>query len=131
MTATVTVHDETASGEKIHTLKVQLPQAHVSVRELIQHRIQQEARKFNLERPVCFHALVQPLEAQETSRGFRLPVHRDVDWEQQSAAALNAFVKKNISVLVNGREMQDLDGELDLNEATVVSFVKLMPIVAG
>ncbi len=131
MITVLTACDETVSGEKIHTIKLRVDGERVSVRELITQRVHQEADKFNLERPVCFRALVQPAGAQQTSNGFRLAEHRDMDWQQQAAAACEGFSKRMISVLVDGREMLDLDNEIAINDNTNVTFVTFMPVIAG
>lgn len=130
MTAVVTVHDESPSGEKLHTLKLRLEGERITVRDLIARRVQQEAAKFNLERPVNFHALVQPAEAQETANGFRLPRHRDVDWQKQAEAAYQAFEKTNLAVLLDGKPASSLDDDIIIGRHQI-SFLKLMPVVGG
>lgn len=131
MIAVVTVYDETASGEQTHRLKVKLVSERVTVAELIQRRVQQEAERFNLERPVSYRSLVQPAEAQEVADGYRLLEHRDVDWQKQLEPALDAFRKNNLSVMIDGRLASDLEQEVVITDSTVVTFVKLMPITGG
>ena len=131
MIAIVVVYDESSSGERLNTVRLRLPTMQVSLRDLIRARVQQEAQRFNLERPVVFRALVQPSEAQEIDRGFRLAQHRDVDWERQADAALDAFGNRSFFVLLNGRDVDDLDASVDLSPPNEISFVRMMPVIGG
>jgi len=131
MIAVVTVYDESARGERTNRLKLKLVSERVTVQELIERRIQQEAERFNLERPVSYRSLVQPPEAQEVADGYRLLEHRDVDWQKQVEPALEAFRSNGLSVMVDNRPATSLDQEVVITESTVVTFIKLMPLVGG
>jgi len=131
MPSTLTVFDETARGERTHRVQLKLASERLTLRELIERRVQAEAESFNLRRPVNFRALVQPADAEETSQGYRLRQHRDLDWKVQCEEALKAFENKAFFVMVDHREVQSLDHELTITPSTDVSFIKLMPVVGG
>ncbi|MDH5228980.1 MAG: hypothetical protein OEZ58_10975 [Gammaproteobacteria bacterium] len=131
MSALVKINDESARGETTNSLHLNLISERLSVRELIQRRVQQEVEKFNLQRPICFKALVQPEGAQELENGFRLPEHRSLDWNVQAEEAINAFERKSFFVMVDGKELKSLDEQIVLTDKSLVSFIKLMPVIAG
>jgi hypothetical protein len=129
--AVVTINDESARGEKTNTLKLTLASERITVRDIIQRRIQQEVEKFNLQRPVVFKMLVQPADAEETTQGFRMQEHRNLDWQQQFDKAVEAFGEKCFFVMVDGKDMADLDTEVTVTDDTQISFIKLLPVIAG
>ena len=64
--------------------------------------------------------------------GEKLPqAPRRVDWEAQFARACEAFERNGFFVLVDDRQVEALDDEIELKLDTVVSFVKLVPLVGG
>src|SRR5262245_66686162 len=93
MSTTLTIHDETASGQKTNTFTLQCLTERMTVRELLRARIYQEVQDFNLKEPEYFRGLVQPKDsgAERTSKGYKLPVKRKIDWQEQYQRALEAF----------------------------------------
>ncbi len=53
----------------------------LAVRDLIKLRIKTEVEKFNLQRSLCFYALVQPEGAEITAKGYRLKIHHNIGWQ--------------------------------------------------
>lgn len=131
MTATVTVYDESMSGEKTNALSLAFLTARVSARELIRCRVYEEVREYNLSTPEYFRGLVQPADAERVLNGVRLRLRRRIDWEKQYALAIQAFERNGFFLLVDDRQVERLDEEIDLKLATQVSFVKLVPLVGG
>lgn len=131
MTTIVMVKDESARGEKINSLRLTLASEKVTLEELIKRRVQQEVQKFNLQRPVCFKALVKPKGAEETSGGYRMKTHRDLDADEQVKHALEGFKSKNFFVTLNGKQIQNLSDEIVITDTSEVSFVCFMPVVGG
>jgi hypothetical protein len=72
MPATITIHDETASGRKTNTFTLDCLTEQITVRELIRSRIYQEVQDYNLKEPEHFRGLVEPSEAERTLNGYRL-----------------------------------------------------------
>ena len=131
MALTLLVNDETVRGERTHTARVKLEAAQCSVRQLLEQRIRQEAKRFNLERPVVFRALVRPADADETAQGFRMRRHRDVDADAQIRAALEACASGSLTVHIDGKAVLDIDAPVALNAESQVTFISLMPVVGG
>src|SRR5260221_5551402 len=127
MSATLTIHDENASGEKMNSFTLEC----LSVRELIRARIYQEVQDYNLKEPEYFRGLVEPTQAERTLNGFKLKGKRKIDWQDQFQRACEAFARNGFFVLVGDRQAVALDDEFEVTVHTEVSFVKLVPLVGG
>ncbi len=103
----------------------------ISVRELIRLRVREEVARYNANPTPRFHGLVQPVAAERVLNGHSAARPRLLDWQAQAAVALDAFAHNGFFVLVQDRQVDDLDEELSLDEADVVSFVRLVPLVGG
>lgn len=134
MTATLTIRDETPTGESFHEFPLELPSERITVRELIRERVHQEVSEYNFRRrreAIDFRGLVQPTDAERTRNGFKVPKDRDIDWEAQYARAIDAFGRNGFFILVNDRQCATLDETIEVSPSTQVSFVKLLPLVGG
>src|SRR5207244_9699790 len=124
MATLVTVFDETTSGERTNSLTLEFLTARVTARELIRRRVYEEVQEYNLSTPEYFRGLVQPTEAEKVLNGYKLRERRKIDWEEQYERALDAFRENGFFMLVNDRQVEDLDEEIELRVSTEVSFVK-------
>jgi hypothetical protein len=131
MGTALTIHDETASGQKVNTFTLECLTERMTVRELIRARIYQEVRDYNQAQPEYFRGLVQPTEAEQVLNGYKLGPRREIDWEQQFQRALEAFGRNGFFVLVGDKQAESLDQEFEVKVDTEVSFVKLVPLVGG
>ena len=131
MTATLQVHDETASGQKIHSLTLQCLTERMTVRELIRARIYQEVAEYNARDAEYFNGLVEPSDAERTLNGYKLRQRRQIDWQEQFNRALLAFESNGFFVLVDNRQSESLEDEFEVKVDTEVSFLKLVPLVGG
>jgi hypothetical protein len=75
--------------------------------------------------------LVQPNETERTLNGFKFHTPRLVDPETQYEKAIQAFVGNGFIVLVDDRQIDNLDDEIALHPETAVTFLKLVPLVGG
>jgi hypothetical protein len=127
----VTIRDETATGRPTgHVVVIDIPGT-ITLRELIRLRIREEVARYNAGPTDRFQGLVRPTEAEEDLNGYRMRSRRFIDWEQQAGAAIEAFTHNGFFVLVGDRQVDDLDEELDLDEASDVAFVRLVPLAGG
>ena len=131
MAATVTIYDETTAGERTHTRTLEFSTARVTARELIRRRVYEEVQEFNLSTPEYFCGLVQPTEAERVLNGYKLRQQRKIDWEEQYERALDAFRRNGFFMLVDDRQIEDLEEEIELKLRTEVRFIKLIPLVGG
>ena len=131
MPATLTIHDETSSGQKTHSFTLECLTERMTVRELIRARIYQEVQDYNMREPEYFRGLVEPTQAERTLNGYRLRERRKLDWQEQFQRAVEAFERNGFFVLVGDKQAERLDDEFAVKVDTEVSFVKLVPLVGG
>jgi hypothetical protein len=130
MTVEVTVRDETTSGDVLGELALQLSSERITVRELITTRVEAEVRLHNARRSdTPYRGLVQPLDHEQRLNKSR-PA-RPIDRDAQVAVALDAFTRGRVLLLVDDRQVTELDDEVVLRPASAVSFLKLTPLVGG
>lgn len=128
---TITVRDETLTGQSIAEHPLDLLTERVTVRELIRSRVYQEVQDYNRRQPETFRGLVQPSDAEQTLNGYRVKKRREIDWKDQFEKACEAFERNGFFILVNSRQPDSLDEELVIDQTSTVSFVKLVPLVGG
>ena len=131
MAATLTIHDETSSGQKTNTFTLDCLTERMSVREVVRARIYQEVQDYNQKQPDYFRGLVQPTEAERVLNGYKLRKKRQIDWQEQYQRALDAFERNGFFVLIGDKQAESLDQEFEVKAETEVSFVKLVPLVGG
>ena len=129
--ATLTIHDETVSGVKSCALELELPGGTIRARELIASRVEEEVRRFNAQATEVFHGLVQPSGSERLLNGYKLRTPRRIQPRPQVERALNAFTRNGFFLLVNDRQIENLDEEIAIGLNTQVAFVKLVPLVGG
>jgi hypothetical protein len=131
LTATLTIHDESATGETLLELTLNISAERITVRDLIRQRVWHEVDEYNRRRPDTFRGLVQPTDSERTLNGYRLKQPRAIDASIQLAKAIDAFQGNHIIMLVDDRQVESLDEEITLRPNTRVSFLRLTPLVGG
>ena len=131
MAATLTIHDESATGETLLELTLNVSAERITVRDLIRQRVCHEVEEYNRRKPDTFRGLVQPTDSERTLNGYRLRQPRTIDATTQLAKAIDAFQGNQIIMLVDDRQVESLDEEVPLRPNTRVSFLRLTPLVGG
>jgi hypothetical protein len=131
MAATLTIHDESATGETLLELTLHVSAERITVRDLIRERVWHEVDEYNRRQPDTFRGLVQPTDSERTLNGYRLKQPRAIDATTQLAKAIEAFQGNQIIMLVDDRQVESLDEEISLRPNTRVSFLRLTPLVGG
>jgi hypothetical protein len=134
MSTTLKIRDETTfslggDGERDFTLD--LPEERITVRDLIRARVHREVHDYNLEQPEYFQGLVQPSDAERSLNGFKMRRRRKIDPERQFQLAKRAFYTNGFILLVDDRQVDELDEEIEIRPDTRVTFLKLVPLVGG
>ena len=131
--ALLTIQDETATGNILHRLELEIAQEMLTARELITRRVQQEVTAYNTAQNGRFQGLVQPTDSEQllNRTGYRLRHIKPIDAEEQVYKALEAFQKNGFFLLVNDRQVESLDEEIWLGQGATASFLKLTPLVGG
>lgn len=131
MRATLTVRDETTSGDSILQMQLEFETERITLRELIRSRVYQEVKEYNAKHPEFFRGLVRPTDAEQTLSGFRVKNGRHIDWQKQFQKALDAFQGNGVIILVDDHQTENLDEEITITSKTQVTFLKLVPLVGG
>ena len=120
---------ETTTGERCSAGTFQFNAATLTLRELIRVFVQEEVKRFNETGSEAFRGLVQPDESERILNGVReRPV---LDWEKQFTKAIAAFNGNGFLVLLDERQITDLDETLHLTPETQLTFLKLVPLMGG
>ena len=133
---TVIIKDESGSGRIASSITLETVVERITLRDLITTRVREEVARYNAHRADpgdagdVFAGLVMPEGAVPTPAGFRMPSRRPVDWEQ-AAESLKAFRRNGFFILVDDRQITDLDEELELTADTDIRFIRLVALVGG
>lgn len=127
----ITLHDESLTGDILDQIIIQVENERMLVRDLIQARVQQEVAKHNQNKSEYFRGLIQPSEAEQTLNGYKLKKYREIDPEKQTYIAWEAFQNNSFFILIDNRQVESLEEEVLIADDTTVSFVKLTPLVGG
>jgi hypothetical protein len=103
----------------------------LTLRELIRRRIYQEVAEYHASNPEVFRGLVRPTDAEVALNGHRLRAPRRIDAERQVELATAAFARNGFIVLVDDRQVEELDDLVELRRDTEVTFLKLIALVGG
>ncbi|MBE1489527.1 hypothetical protein [Plantactinospora soyae] len=123
--------DETTSGERSAAWHLEIFEERLPLREVIRRRVFQEVAEHNAKGGDVFRGLVQPTDTERTRGGFKLRQPRRVDPAEQADRALEAFSHNGYVVLVDDRQVEELDTVLELSRGTEITFLKLVPLVGG
>jgi hypothetical protein len=125
----LSLHDETTAGESRSAGTFQFDRTNLTLREIIRLRVQQEVARFNEAEYEVFRGLVQPEESERILNGVRTrPI---LDWQKQSAKAIAAFHGNGFLVLLDDRQIVDLDEALDITSQSKIAFLRLVPLIGG
>jgi hypothetical protein len=74
---------------------------------------------------------VQPTQTERDLNGARMYEHRWVDPNRQYDRAVEAFGRNGFIVLVDDRQVDNLDAQVELRTGTEITFLRLVPLVGG
>jgi hypothetical protein len=131
MSATLTIRDETVGGESLSEWALDVLTERITVRELIRSRVYQEVQDYNRSRAEVFRGLIQPEGAEKALNGWKLKKARELDWKRQFERGVEAFEKNQVLILVNDRQAESPDEEIEVGPDTRVTFLRLTPLVGG
>lgn len=126
---TTTLNPEFKESEPV--LVLDLLTERITVRELIRSRVYQEVKDYNTRQPEYFRGLVQPTNTEQSLNGYQLKKTRQLDWENQFTQAIAAFERNGFLILVDEEQVTELEEEIVITPTTVVTFLKLVPLVGG
>jgi hypothetical protein len=123
--------DRAPAGGRPDTWDLEIFEERLALRELIRRRVFQEVGEHNARRPGGFRGLVRPTDTERLLNGVRTREFRPIDAEAQYLHVLEAFSRNGFVVLVDDRQVEDLDARVELRSGTEVTFLRLVPLVGG
>ena len=127
----LTINDATLGGDILNKITLDLNSELITVRDLISARVTSEVDSYNKKLPEYYKGLIQPTDAEKTLNGFKIRSRKKIDVEKQIYVALDAFLKNGYFVLIDDKQVVDLDEEIRVTNNTSINFVKLTPLVGG
>jgi hypothetical protein len=131
MATAVTICDEYSPGGVKRTFTLSLASERLTVRELIIRRVMHEADEYNKTQAGIYTGLVQPTGAEVTLNGFRVRDRRPLDVREQCEKAVEGFGRNGFLLLVDGKQLMELDDPVVMTPGSEVRFIKLIPLVGG
>jgi hypothetical protein len=106
---TVKIVEVSGAGRVGTTTLLELVSSRITLRDLVRTRVREEVARLNAEPDK----------------------QRHLDWEQQADRAIEAFGRNGFFVLVDDRQVTELDEELELTADSDIRFVRLVQLVGG
>jgi hypothetical protein len=127
----VSIVDEAVVGLERDEWHLEIFEERLPLREIIRRRVFQEVAEHSARRSGRFRGLVQPTQTERGLNGVRADQHHPVDPHRQYDRAVEAFGRNGFIVLVDDRQVDDLDAQIDLRAGTEITFLRLVPLVGG
>ncbi len=127
----ILISDELLNGTITNQFEIELSENTITAQELIELRVNSEVESYNKKQTMYYKGLVDPTDAEKTLNGFKMKNQQNIDAEKQVYIALNAFQKNGFFILVDDKQIEELEQRIVLHETSKVSFVKLTPLVGG
>jgi hypothetical protein len=130
MVVALRIVDQTLGVHPPSVRELRLASERITLRELLKRRIDEEVAELNAGRDEI-KPLVTPTEQERQLNGDKGSAGRSVDPARQLAAAVEAFERRRIIIIVDGRQLSDIDQPITVTPDTEVRFLKLVPLVGG
>ena len=136
----VKIRDESVPRSDVVEALLALSSSNLTARELISERVRMEVDRRLISLSGAFApVLVIPSDEEQRLNGPHdpdsVPVFTTqtdtIDAEQQVEVALVAFENNSFVLLVDDLQVESLDAQIDMTPDTVVTFLKLTPLVGG
>ena len=131
MASTITIQDKSTISAPGYFWELPVATEQLTVQELIKIRVFEEVEDYNARQSDLYRGLVQPSEAEQTLNGYKMLKRRKIDWEVQFEAAVQAFQQNGFLILVDDRQVTELDDVIKILPETSITFLKLVPLVGG
>ena len=125
------IRDENSVGEIYHELELSFDKIEVTVKDIITERVYQEVHEYNQKAEDYMHALVKPKQEEVLLNNQHIQKKRHVDPEKQIDIALKAFDSNGFFILVDERQVEELEQVITIKPDTMISFIRLTPLVGG
>nr|WP_321235944.1 hypothetical protein [uncultured Psychroserpens sp.] len=124
----IKIQDESAAGDILNEITLKFNEEYITVSNLIKARIESEITHYESNVKSYKNGLVIP-EQLETRLNNKKP--KPIDAEKQLYIALDAFNNNGFILLVDDEQVENVNQKVLVDKSTVVSFIKLTPLVGG
>lgn len=128
---TVLIKDQTIGGEGINTINLEFKKDIITVKDMIISRVKKEVEVYNSKITTRYTGLVIPEKVEKLLNKKQGSEKNKVDFEKQTYIALDGFLNNQFFVIINDKQAESLDEEVDLSKVKEVEFIKLTPLVGG
>ena len=125
------IRDENSTGDKLAERTFEFYVEYITVRELIEARVTQELEGYKKGDDDIYYGLVEPTEAERLLNGCKPKSGITINLEKQKKAAIQAFENNGFFLIVDDKQLDDLDERIMIHSATEVVFLKLVPLIGG
>lgn len=127
----VVIRDQGLQNRQVAELLLRLSSYKLTARDLISERVRAECDRRLVDREGQVSTpLVQPT-ADETALNGEMPRRPSLNPERQVDRALQGFERNAFILLLDDRQVENLDDQIELGPETVVTFLRLTPLVGG
>ncbi len=125
------IRDVSAMGQMMHEFFLPMPEAEISVRQLIEVRVRAEVHDYMQGRKHSGYDLFDVDEVEKILNRHGVGQPPQLNVEKQVSRALSGFKANRFFVIVNDRQVTSLDQTVAISDASEVSFMQLVPLVGG
>lgn len=127
VTTTIKVCDEEMSGKVLDEFAIEMLTERIDVRELIRSRVYQQVKDDNLNQL----KMLPGADASEHEQLLNPKTRKTIAWEPLFEKAVQAYEEGRILILVDDHQTESLDQKIEVRQGTVVTFMRLIPLVGG
>jgi hypothetical protein len=98
-----------------------------TLREIIRRRIYQEVSEYNAKKRSQLPGLMPRTLPGQSPADNTTPL----DWQAHYDQTITAFQKRHYIVIIDDRQVTDLDASISLSAQSTVTFLKLIPLIGG
>lgn len=131
MDFTVLVQDCTLQGSLLNSLRLTLPVETLTARELIRRYVLQVIEARQSTPAPSRYRFFTPSADEARLNNYSEPTEQAIDVERQCKLALSAFERNGFLLLVDDRQVDELDTPFKLTPVSTIQFLRLLPLVGG
>lgn len=124
---TITLQDASLQDQHQSPWQMDIFEEQSTLREILRSRIYQEVSEYHAKKRSQALCLITPRPVEPQQADATPPV----DWQIHYEQAITAFQKRRYLVLINGRQITELDASIHLTNQTTITFLKLIPLIGG
>jgi hypothetical protein len=122
----ITINDTLLQGPQ-SSWQLDILEEQSTLREVIRSRIYQEISEYNASKRTQFLNFSSP----KPSCQYPSDATSTLDWQVYYKHAITTFEQRSYIVLIDERQVSDLDRPIQLSAHSTITFLKLVPLIGG